>query len=90
MPARQTPAMTTALNRDGTGLARRSEYVCSGHSRPRKTDGIRVFALMKVGVHAHYWSRVLFLYVGLLAASVKGKFPCMFSLVLKQLRGEMH
>ncbi|XP_067112326.1 CUB and sushi domain-containing protein 2 [Osmerus mordax] len=71
--------MTTALKRDGTGFARRSECVCSGHSRPRKTDGIRIFALMKVGVHAHYWSRVLFLYVGLLAASVKAQ-NCSYTL----------
>lgn len=61
-------AMTAASNRDGaTGLARRPECAC------RKGDGIRIFALMKAGVQAHHWSRVLFLYMGLLAASVKGK-----------------
>lgn len=62
--------MTTASIRDGaTGLARRPECAC------RKGDGIRIFALMKAGVQAHRWSRVLFLYMGLLAASVKGKSP---------------
>lgn len=62
--------MTTASIRDGaSGLARRPECAC------RKGDGVRIFALMKAGVQAHHWSRVLFLYMGLLAASVKGKSP---------------
>jgi len=37
---------------------------------------------MKVGVQAHHWSRVLFFYMGLLAASVKGEFPVMLNVVL--------
>lgn len=37
---------------------------------------MRIFALMKAGVQAHHWSRVLLLYVGLLATSAKGKSPC--------------
>lgn len=62
--------MTAASNQDGaTGLFRRPE--CAG----RKVDGIRIFALMKAGVQAHHWSRMLFLYMGLLVASVKGKSP---------------
>ncbi|CAJ1083788.1 CUB and sushi domain-containing protein 2 [Xyrichtys novacula] len=66
--------MTAASNRDGaTGLARRPECAC------RKGDGIRIFALMKAGVHAHHWSRVLFLYMGLLAASVKAQ-NCSYTL----------
>ncbi|CAB1423488.1 unnamed protein product [Pleuronectes platessa] len=63
--------MTAAANRDGgaPGLARRrAECAC------RSGDGIRIFALMKAGVQAHRWSRLLFLYMGLLAASAKG--PC--------------
>jgi len=57
--------MTAASNRDGaTGLAHLG-----------KADGIRIFSLMKAGVQVHHWSRVLFLYMGLLAASVKGKSP---------------
>jgi len=37
---------------------------------------------MKVGVQAHHWSGVLFFYMGLLAASVKGEFPVMLHVVL--------
>ncbi|KAK5911521.1 hypothetical protein CgunFtcFv8_005687 [Champsocephalus gunnari] len=51
------------------GLVRRPECAY------RKGDGIRIFAIMKSGVQVHHWSRVLFLYMGLLAASVKGKSP---------------
>ncbi|XP_023131571.2 CUB and sushi domain-containing protein 1 [Amphiprion ocellaris] len=66
--------MTAASNRDGaTGLLRRPECAC------RKGDGIRIFALMKAGVQAHHWSRVLLLYMGLLAASVKAQ-NCSYTL----------
>ncbi|CAF99445.1 unnamed protein product [Tetraodon nigroviridis] len=54
--------MTTAWNQDG---ATRPE--CAG----KKGDGVKHFALMKAGVQAHHWSRVLLLYVGLLATSAK-------------------
>lgn len=59
--------MTTAWNQDGTTGP---ECAC------KKGDGVRIFALMKAGVQAHHWSRVLLLYVGLLATSAKGKSPC--------------
>lgn len=58
--------MTTAWNQDG---ATGPECAC------KKGDGVRIFALMKAGVQAHHWSRVLLLYVGLLATSAKGKSP---------------
>ena len=59
-------AMTTASNQDGAPGA---ECAC------KKGDGVRIFALMKAGVQAHHWSRLLLLYVGLLATSAKGKPP---------------
>ncbi|AWP21874.1 putative CUB and sushi domain-containing protein 2 [Scophthalmus maximus] len=66
--------MTAAADRDGaTALARRPECAC------RNGEGIRIFALMKAGVQAHRWSRVLFLYMGLLAASVKAQ-NCSYTL----------
>ncbi|XP_031645143.1 LOW QUALITY PROTEIN: CUB and sushi domain-containing protein 1 [Oncorhynchus kisutch] len=68
--------MTASSNRDGTGHitghVRRSACRCiSRHTRtwPRKVNGIRIFELMKSGVAAHHWNRVLFLFMGLLAAS---------------------
>ncbi|XP_048086105.1 CUB and sushi domain-containing protein 1 [Alosa alosa] len=69
--------MCSALNSDGTGLVR-TEYRCR-HSGARRPDGVRIFALMKVGSQAHYWSRVLFLYMGLLAATVKAQ-NCSYTL----------
>lgn len=65
--------MSASLNSDRTGLVR-TECRCT-HKGTRRLDGIRIFALMKVGVQAHHWSGVLFLYMGLLAASAKGEFP---------------
>ncbi|KAK5883943.1 hypothetical protein CesoFtcFv8_020213 [Champsocephalus esox] len=55
------------------GLVRRPECAY------RKGDGIRIFAIMKSGVQVHHWSRVLFLYMGLLAASVKAQ-NCSYTL----------
>lgn len=55
--------MNAASNQD------RAECAC------KRGDGVRIFALMKAGVQAHHWSRVLLLYVGLLATSAKGKSP---------------
>ncbi|KAI1901838.1 hypothetical protein AGOR_G00038510 [Albula goreensis] len=69
--------MSAALNSDGTGLVR-TACRCT-YSGARKLDGLGIFALMKVGVQAHYWSRVLFLYMGLLAASVKAQ-NCSYTL----------
>ncbi|XP_036410979.1 CUB and sushi domain-containing protein 2 [Megalops cyprinoides] len=69
--------MSAALNSDGTGLVR-TECRCT-YSGAKKLDGLGIFALMKVGVQAHYWSRVLFLYMGLLAASVKAQ-NCSYTL----------
>ncbi|CAM9162175.1 unnamed protein product, partial [Lampetra planeri] len=52
--------MTTPSDRNGAaGLVRGREYAC------RRGDRVGIFALMKVGVQAHHWSRVLFLYMGL-------------------------
>lgn len=62
--------MTVASNLDGaSGLGRKVECVC------KRGDGIRGMSLMRAGVQAHHWSRLLLLYMGLLATSVKGKFP---------------
>lgn len=63
--------MTAVSNRDGaTGLAGRPECAC------RWGDGIRIFvALIKAAAPANRWSRVLLVYMGLLAASVNGKSP---------------
>uniref|UniRef100_A0A9J8ATL8 CUB and Sushi multiple domains 2 n=1 Tax=Cyprinus carpio carpio TaxID=630221 RepID=A0A9J8ATL8_CYPCA len=63
--------MRASLNLDRTGLVR-TECRCT-YNGTRKLDGIRIFALMKVGVQAHHWSGVLFFYMGLLAASVKAQ-----------------
>ncbi|XP_059898687.1 LOW QUALITY PROTEIN: CUB and sushi domain-containing protein 1 [Gadus macrocephalus] len=73
--------MTTASNRDGVGLAGRTECACSRHTHnaPQKGEGIRFFALMKRGIQAHHWSRLLFLYMGLLATSVDGQ-NCSYTL----------
>uniref|UniRef100_A0AAQ4NRM6 CUB and Sushi multiple domains 2 n=1 Tax=Gasterosteus aculeatus aculeatus TaxID=481459 RepID=A0AAQ4NRM6_GASAC len=66
--------MTAASIRDrATGLAGRPECAC------RKEDGIRIFALMKAGVRAHHWSRVLLFYVGLLVASANAQ-NCSYTL----------
>lgn len=73
MPAKKKPTMSASFNPDRTGLVR-TECRCTFNGT-RKLDGIRIFALMKVGVQAHHWSGVLFFYMGLLAASVKGEFP---------------
>lgn len=64
--------MTTASNRDrATAFARRPECARSGS---RCADGIRIVAgAMQAAARAHRWSRVLLVYVGLLAASVQGK-----------------
>lgn len=72
--------MSASFNPDRTGLVR-TECRCTFNGT-RKLDGIRIFALMKVGVQAHHWSGVLFFYMGLLAASVKGEFPVMLHVVL--------
>ncbi|CAL8397025.1 unnamed protein product, partial [Gadus morhua 'NCC'] len=73
--------MTTASNRDGVGLAGRTECACSRHTHnaPQKGEGIPFFALMKRGIQAHHWSRLLFLYMGLLATSVDGQ-NCSYTL----------
>ncbi|XP_052388948.1 CUB and sushi domain-containing protein 2-like [Carassius gibelio] len=63
--------MRASLNIDSTELVR-TECRCT-YNGTRKRDGIRIFALMKVGVQAHHWSGVLFFYMGLLAASVKAQ-----------------
>ncbi|KAI7798450.1 putative CUB and sushi domain-containing protein 2 [Triplophysa rosa] len=63
--------MSASLNSDRTGLTR-TECRCT-HNGTRRLDGIRIFGLMKVGVQAHHWSGVLFLYMGLLAASAKAQ-----------------
>lgn len=80
MPAKKKPTMSASLNTDRTGIVR-TECRCT-YNGTRKLDGIRIFALMKVGVQAHHWSGVLFFYMGLLAASVKGEFPVMLHVVL--------
>ncbi|XP_026144649.1 CUB and sushi domain-containing protein 2 [Carassius auratus] len=63
--------MSASLNPERTGIVR-TECRCT-YNGTRKLDGIRIFALMKVGVQAHHWSGVLFFYMGLLAASVKAQ-----------------
>ncbi|KAJ8402877.1 hypothetical protein AAFF_G00361910 [Aldrovandia affinis] len=70
--------MRTVSSCDGTGLER-TPCRCS-RSGARKLDGLGVFALMKaVGVPACCWSRVFFLYVGLLTASVEAQ-NCSYTL----------
>ncbi|KAK6324287.1 hypothetical protein J4Q44_G00066260, partial [Coregonus suidteri] len=87
-PRKNTPAMTASSNRDRTGHitgnVRRTECRCiSRHTGtgPRKVDGIGIFALMNAGLAALHWSRLLFLYMGLLAASASVKAQnCSFTL----------
>nr|XP_015204236.1 PREDICTED: CUB and sushi domain-containing protein 2 isoform X1 [Lepisosteus oculatus] len=63
--------MRASLNSEGRGLVR-TACRCS-YSGPRKLDRLGIFALMRVEVPVHYWSRVLFLYMGLLASSAKAQ-----------------
>ncbi|XP_023815635.1 CUB and sushi domain-containing protein 2 isoform X1 [Oryzias latipes] len=66
--------MTVASNLDGaSGLGRKVECVC------KRGDGIRGMSLMRAGVQAHHWSRLLLLYMGLLATSVKAQ-NCSYTL----------
>ncbi|XP_023687916.2 CUB and sushi domain-containing protein 2 isoform X1 [Paramormyrops kingsleyae] len=67
--------MSPALNPDGV---ERTTCRCA-YNGTRKVVGLRIFALMKVGIQAHYWSRVLILYMGLLTASVKAQ-NCSYTL----------
>lgn len=74
--------MSPALHPDGV---ERTTCRCA-YNGTRKVFGLRIFALMKVGIQAHYWSRVLILYMGLLTASVKGKFPLSLASPLSEKR----
>ncbi|XP_051775015.1 CUB and sushi domain-containing protein 1 [Erpetoichthys calabaricus] len=59
--------MRTSLISEGPGLQRKKcKCLFSG---TRKLGRLGIFALMKVDLVVRYWSRVLFVYAGLLAAS---------------------
>ncbi|XP_058853305.1 CUB and sushi domain-containing protein 2-like [Acipenser ruthenus] len=63
--------MRAASHCEGPGLGR-TACRCSLNGT-RKRDKIGFSAVMKAGVLVQYWSRVLFVYMGLLAASAKAQ-----------------